>query len=75
MPETPSGSPAGSGDVLLMVGTTKGAFLFTSGPDRTKWEVDGPHFAGEEVYALASEHSRDYDRTPDDQNYYKIGAA
>lgn len=53
MPENPSGSPAGSGDVLLMVGTTKGAFLFTSSAKRRKWEVDGPHFPGEEVYALA----------------------
>lgn len=53
MPETPSGSPAQSGDVLIMVGTTKGAFLFSSAPDRSTWQMDGPHFPGEEVYALA----------------------
>ena len=53
MPETPSGSPAQSGDVLIMVGTTKGSFLFSSGPDRSVWQMDGPHFPGEEVYALA----------------------
>ncbi len=53
MPESAVGSGAGSGDVLLMVGTTKGAFLFTSGPERGEWQVDGPHFAGEEVYAMA----------------------
>lgn len=41
------------GDVLLMVGTTKGAFLFRSDGDRRSWEIDGPHFPGEEVYALA----------------------
>ena len=29
----------------------------------------------EEVYQRATEHSRTYDRTPDEQNHYKIGAA
>jgi hypothetical protein len=53
MPEQPVGSRASSGDVLLMVGTTKGAFLFTSNGKRRGWEVDGPHFPGEEVYAIA----------------------
>jgi hypothetical protein len=28
----------------------------------------------EEVYALAAEQSRSYERTPDEQNHYKIGA-
>jgi photosystem II stability/assembly factor-like uncharacterized protein len=62
VPDSPSGSSAGSGDVLLMVGTTKGAFLFTSGPDRRSWEVDGPHFPGEEVYALALDGREDTPR-------------
>lgn len=35
-----------------MVGTTKGAFLLRS-RSRSRWDVDGPHFRGEEVYALA----------------------
>ena len=29
----------------------------------------------EEVYEQATAHSRSYDRTPDEQNHYKIGAA
>lgn len=29
----------------------------------------------EEVYERAAEHARDYEPTPDEQNYYKIGAA
>ena len=29
----------------------------------------------EDVYEQAAEHSRRYDRTPDEQNHYKIGAA
>ncbi|MCG6954858.1 MAG: exo-alpha-sialidase [Gemmatimonadetes bacterium] len=53
MPETPAGLRAGTGDVVLMVGTTKGAFLFRSDPDRGTWQTEGPHFPGEEVYAIA----------------------
>ena len=54
MPETPSGvRGVGRGDVLVMVGTTKGAFLLHADGDRRSWEMDGPHFAGEEVYAMA----------------------
>ena len=41
-----------SGDVLLTVGTTKGAFLFAAGPDRAKWRSSGPHFRGQAVYAI-----------------------
>lgn len=53
MPETPSGLEMREGDVLLLVGTTKGAFLFRSDARRGEWEMDGPHFPGEEVYGLA----------------------
>ncbi|MGD8290042.1 MAG: exo-alpha-sialidase, partial [Gemmatimonadota bacterium] len=53
MPENPVGSKARPGDVVLMVGTLKGAFLFTSDAERQQWTVDGPHFPGEEVYSLA----------------------
>ena len=52
MPDTLSGVQARSGDVLLLVGTTKGAFLLRSDRQRATWEIDGPHFPGEEVYAL-----------------------
>lgn len=38
---------------MILVGTLKGAFLFTSHASRKTWTVDGPHFPGEEVYALA----------------------
>lgn len=62
MPETPSGLASREGDVLLLVGTTKGAFLVRSDGARREWEVDGPHFAGEEVYALALDQ-RDGRRT------------
>ena len=40
-----------NGDVLLLVGTMKGAFIFRSG-GRRDWEVGGPYFPGSAVYAL-----------------------
>ncbi len=38
--------------VRVLVGTRKGAFILTSDAKRDKWEVDGPHFAGWEIYHL-----------------------
>ena len=35
-----------------MVGTRKGAFILTSDGKREKWKVNGPHFAGWEIYHL-----------------------
>jgi photosystem II stability/assembly factor-like uncharacterized protein len=35
-----------------LVGTRKGAFVLTSDGKREKWEVNGPHFAGWEMYHL-----------------------
>ena len=42
-----------SGDTLVLVGTTKGAFLFRSDRSRSDWDVAGPYFPGRAVYALA----------------------
>jgi photosystem II stability/assembly factor-like uncharacterized protein len=44
---------AKKGDVLLMVGTMKGAFLFRSDAKRKRWEAGGPYSAGSPVYAMA----------------------
>ena len=41
------------GDVLLLVGTMKGAFVVSSSAERGEWRVHGPHFRGETVYSLA----------------------
>jgi photosystem II stability/assembly factor-like uncharacterized protein len=38
--------------VRVLVGTHKGAFILTSDGKREKWAVDGPHFAGWEMYHL-----------------------
>jgi len=42
-----------AGEVVLLVGTLKGAFLVWSDTARREWRIDGPHFPGESVYALA----------------------
>jgi len=41
------------GDVMILVGTTKGAFLLRSNAARRRWEMGGPHFPGQKIHALA----------------------
>jgi len=38
--------------IRLLVGTRKGAFILTSDEARQDWQVEGPHFAGWEVYHM-----------------------
>jgi photosystem II stability/assembly factor-like uncharacterized protein len=38
--------------VRVLVGTKKGAFILTSDGKRQKWDINGPHFAGWEIYHL-----------------------
>lgn len=38
--------------VRVLAGTRKGAFILTSDEARQNWEVDGPHFAGWEIYHM-----------------------
>jgi len=52
MPLTTHVSPR-SGDVLLLVGTMKGAFILRSDQQRRRWDVGGPYFPGNAVYAMA----------------------
>ena len=39
-------------DFLLLVGTTKGAFILQSNAQRKRWKVGGPYFHGQSVYAM-----------------------
>jgi serine/threonine protein kinase len=41
------------GDFLLLVGTIKGAFILRSNARSGSWEVGGPYFHGQAVYAMA----------------------
>jgi len=36
--------------IRVLVGTRKGAFVLSSDGRRDRWEVDGPHFAGWEIF-------------------------
>ncbi len=47
----PPGIEAAAGDVVVLVGTTKGLFCLTAGPDRDRWRLAGPWFRGEEIAA------------------------
>ncbi len=38
--------------VRVLVGTRKGAFILTSNANRKRWKVEGPHFAGWEIFHL-----------------------
>jgi hypothetical protein len=40
-------------DVLLLVGTMKGAFVLRARKERDDWEMGGPYFPGSAVYAMA----------------------
>ena len=39
-------------NVRVLVGTRKGAFVLTSDGARKSWKIDGPHFAGWEIYHM-----------------------
>ncbi|HEX4605667.1 MAG TPA: exo-alpha-sialidase [Candidatus Angelobacter sp.] len=44
---------AKQGDVIVLVGTMKGAFVLRSNAARKKWEMGGPYSIGSPVYAMA----------------------
>ena len=53
MPRTRTSKRHSDGDVIVLVGTTKGAFIFSSDESRKRWTMDGPHFPGMTVYSVA----------------------
>jgi len=62
---------AQSGDVLLLVGTMKGAFILRSTASRTDWTIGGPYFPGRAIYALITSMSFLKTRTSDATGRYK----
>ncbi len=42
-------------ELTLLVGTTKGAFLLSSGPDRQDWSISGPHCDGWPINHIVGE--------------------
>ena len=55
----PQGIEANRGDIILMVGTRKGAFLLTSDPARRNWSVSGPHHDGADIFHIAYDERED----------------
>jgi hypothetical protein len=58
--------------VRVLVGTRKGAFVLTSDEKREKWDVDGPHFGGWEIYHVKGSPA-DPDRLYASQNTQWFG--
>lgn len=48
-----TGIEANRGDVILLIGTRKGAFLLFADEGRRNWSVSGPHHAGGDVFHMA----------------------
>jgi hypothetical protein len=42
-----------TGDVLVMVGTVKGAFILHAAAARGQFQISAPHFPGQQVYSMA----------------------
>jgi len=53
---------ANSGDLLVLAGTTKGAFVLRSDSQRRDWEVGGPYFPGRAIYALLYDNRKGRNR-------------
>ena len=46
-------------EVILLIATDKGAFLYFSDADRRHWDVSGPHFMGSVIHHLVLDHRDD----------------
>jgi len=44
---------ASAGDVVVLAGTSKGLFVLSSSATRQRWQLRGPWFRGEAIYAAA----------------------
>ena len=42
-----------SGDLLLIVGTVKGVFIFSCDRNRREFQIAGPYFKGQAVFSTA----------------------
>lgn len=51
MPDVRHVTPT-KGEIVLLVGTMKGAFVFSASSSRDGWETGGPYFPGNAVYAM-----------------------
>ncbi len=42
-----------SGELILIVGTVKGVFIFRSDRERRRFDIAGPYFKGQAVFSTA----------------------
>ena len=61
---------ANGNQVLVMVGTRKGAFIFESDAARENWHVSGPHFAGWQIMHMKHDPRSGYLYTILDHDVY-----
>ena len=47
-----AGQQPRNGDVVLLVGTRKGAFILSASPDRRDWAITGPHHPGSDIFHM-----------------------
>ena len=47
------------GDILVLVGTRKGVFIFSSDVNRKSWEMSGPHWPGSDVFHVVYDERGD----------------
>src|SRR5258706_4302214 len=73
--EMPKQRANGTGEVLLLVGTMKGAFVLRSDESRKKWKIDGPHFRGFAIYAMLHDKRNGRNRIFAGANNTFIGSA
>ena len=50
------GAPARPGDLILLAGTRKGAFILTGDSTRNNWHTSGPFCPGSDVFHLVYDH-------------------
>ena len=43
-------------DILLLVSTSKGGFIYYSNPERLVWEINGPHLLGSIIHHMILDH-------------------
>ena len=47
------------GEILVLVGTRKGVFIFSSDVNRKSWEMSGPHWPGSDVFHVVYDERGD----------------
>jgi len=74
MPSVQHVSPK-KGDVLVLVGTMKGAFVLRSNAGRKRWDVGGPYSIGSPVYTMGFDNRKGRNRLWWSQQSFRWGSS